>query len=102
MKYRSRTEIIALILGVATNGATKTRLMYGAYLSYAQIQEYLELLQENGLLMYEMGVQQYKLTEKGIQFLRSYDKISELITLPKTRAIPVKQPDSESSAINKW
>src|SRR5437870_2891093 len=102
MKYRSRTEIIALILGAATNGATKTRLMYGAYVSYAQILEYLELLQENGLLSYEMGVQQHKLTEKGIRFLRSYEKISELIALPKTPAIAVKQPDRESSALNNW
>ena len=34
-----------MILGTATNGATKTRLMYGAYPSYTQVQEYLAFLQ---------------------------------------------------------
>ncbi|MGA2665673.1 MAG: winged helix-turn-helix domain-containing protein, partial [Nitrososphaerales archaeon] len=29
MKYRSRSEIIAMILQAANNGATKTRIMYG-------------------------------------------------------------------------
>jgi predicted transcriptional regulator len=79
MKYRSRTDIIAMILRGAMTGATKTRLMYRAYISYAQVQEYLEFLQEKGLLTYEP--EQYKLTEKGLYFLRVYDQISELITL---------------------
>ncbi|WP_323444712.1 winged helix-turn-helix domain-containing protein [Candidatus Nitrososphaera gargensis] len=35
MKYRSRTEITAQILEAACGGATKTRIMYKAYLSYA-------------------------------------------------------------------
>src|SRR5438045_1958971 len=102
MKYRSRTEIIALILEAATNGATKTRLMYGAFLSYAQIQEYLAFLQEKGLLMYEIGVQHYKLTEKGLHFIRAYDKISELVALPQTQATAAKQPDIESPASKEW
>jgi len=46
LKYRSRTDIIAQILEGATQGSTKTRLMYGAYISYAQVQEYLAFLQE--------------------------------------------------------
>jgi hypothetical protein len=56
---------------------------------------------KNGLLIYEMGVQHYKLTEKGIQFLRSYEKISELVAVTKTR-VAVKQPDNESPAIKEW
>ena len=63
-------------------GATKTRLMYSAYLSYAQIQEYLEFLREKGLILYEEGVQQYKLTEKGLHFLRVHDQISQLLVVP--------------------
>jgi predicted transcriptional regulator len=79
MKYRSRAEIIATILQGANNGATKTRLMYSAYLSYTQIQEYIVFLQEKGLILYEEGSQKYKLTEKGLQFLRSYDQISDVL-----------------------
>ena len=81
MKYRSRTDIIAMVLQAAMNGATKTRLMYGAYLSYAQIQEYTQFLQEKGLLLLEQGTSEYKLTEQGLHFLRVYSEISEIVSL---------------------
>ena len=47
MKYRSRTEIVAMILEAANGGATKTKIMYKAFLSYAQLKEYLSVLIEN-------------------------------------------------------
>ena len=80
-----------MILQAAMNGATKTHLMYGAYLSYGQIQEYLEFLQEKGLIMYEEGVQHYKLSEKGLHFLHVYEQISELMTVTKTPSKVVGQ-----------
>ena len=90
MKYRSRSEIIAMILQAANNGATKTRIMYGAYLSYAQVKEYLEFLQNKKLLSYEEGTSQYRLTEKGLQYLRVFDQISDMISVsPKTEEPPV-------------
>ena len=37
MKYRSRSEIVGLLLDAANGGgATKTKLMYKAYLSFNQ------------------------------------------------------------------
>lgn len=85
MKYRSRTEIVAMILQSVRSGATKTKIMYKAYLSYTQIKEYLSFLQENDLIKYEEGAQVYIITEKGLQFLHAYDEISELVT-PKVDA----------------
>ncbi len=41
MKYRSRTEITVLILEAANGGATKTKIMYKSFLSYAQLKEVL-------------------------------------------------------------
>ena len=41
MKYRSRTDITAQILEAANGGVTKTKIMYKAFLSYAQLKEYL-------------------------------------------------------------
>jgi predicted transcriptional regulator len=106
LKYRSRTEIIALILATATNGATKTRMMYGAYLSYTQIVEYLKLLQVKGLLVYEEGTQQYKLTEKGLHFLDVYEKISEVLTVTKTTSTDIVQPEAKlavaASSVREW
>ena len=36
-------------------GATKTKLMYSAFISFNQLKEYLSLLAENGLIQYEDG-----------------------------------------------
>jgi predicted transcriptional regulator len=70
-----------MILQAAMKGATKTRLMYSAYLSYAQVQEYLSFLRDRNLIRFEEGTQQYKLTEQGLRFLRVYDEISEIVSL---------------------
>ena len=79
MKYRSRTEIVAMILEAANGSATKTRIMYKAFLSYAQLREYLSVLIENNLLEYLEGSQNYKTTEKGFNFLKMHNEIGELL-----------------------
>jgi len=82
MKYRSRTEIVGLILEAANGGgATKTKIMYKAFLSFAQLREYLTMLQDNGLIEYEGGKQAYRTTEKGMKLLEVYEKMSELVPL---------------------
>ena len=79
MKYRSRTEIVAMILEAANGGATKTKIMSKAFLSYAQLREYLSVLIENTLLEYLEGSQTYKTTEKGLNFLKMHNEIDELL-----------------------
>ena len=79
LKYRSRTEIVAMILEAANGGATKTKIMYKAFLSYAQLREYLAVLIENGLLEYMEGTQTYKTTAKGLNFLKMHSEIGELL-----------------------
>jgi predicted transcriptional regulator len=79
MKYRSRTEIVSMILDAANGGATKTRIMYKAFLSYAQLREYLSILIENNLIEYLEGVQAYKTTEKGLNLLKMHNEIGELL-----------------------
>jgi predicted transcriptional regulator len=78
MKYRSRTEITAQIMEVAIVGVTKTKIMYKAFLSYAQLKEYLEVLLTNGLLDYNEKDEEFKTTEKGLRFLKIYVQLSEL------------------------
>ena len=52
MKYRSRYAIASNILQVARAGnATKTKLMYGSFLSFAQLNDYLEFLLANALIV---------------------------------------------------
>jgi predicted transcriptional regulator len=79
VKYRSRTEIVAMILEAANGGTTKTKIMYKAFLSYAQLREYLSVLIENNLLEYLEGSQTYKTTEKGLNFLKMHNEIGELL-----------------------
>jgi predicted transcriptional regulator len=79
MRYRSRTDIAEMILEAANGGATKTKIMYKAFLSYVQLKEYLTVLLENGLLEYEEGMQFYRTTEKGIRFLQIQNRMDVLI-----------------------
>jgi predicted transcriptional regulator len=82
MKYRSRSEIVGLILDAANGGrATKTKLMYKAYLSFNQLREYLALLVKNGLLEYEEGNHTYRTTEKGMRVLQLQNKMDEISPL---------------------
>jgi predicted transcriptional regulator len=73
-------EIVAMILDAANGGATKTKIMYKAFLSYAQLREYLSVLIENTLIEYIEGSQTYKTTEKGLNFLKMHNEIGELLS----------------------
>jgi predicted transcriptional regulator len=78
MKYRSRSDIVGLLLDAANGGGvTKTKLMYKAYLSFNQLREYLTLLVETDLIEYEVG-QTYRTTEKGMRVLHLQNEIDEV------------------------
>jgi len=82
LKNRSRTDILGPILEAANGGgATKTRIMHKAFLSYTQLKECLTILLENGLLEYEERRQLYRTTEKGMLFLQKYIKVQEMMPL---------------------
>ena len=88
MKYRSRTEIVAMILEAANGGATKTKIMYKAYLSYTQLKEYLSFLEGNEMIMYEQGTQLYRVTDKGRKFINVYSEIGDMMSLKPEGNIP--------------
>jgi predicted transcriptional regulator len=77
MKYRSRSDIIGLILEAANGGATKTKIMYKSYLSFAQLRDYLAMLTEQGLVQYEELTHLFKTTSKGLQILQLQNQINE-------------------------
>jgi predicted transcriptional regulator len=88
MRYRSQTDIVAQILEAANDGggdggggATQAKIMYRAFLPYAQLKEYLTIMVENGLLKYNERKRLYKTTERSNRFLRLYNQI-EVITPP--------------------
>jgi predicted transcriptional regulator len=77
MKYRSRTELASNILEAGNGGATKTKIMYKAFLSYRQLKEYLAMLIENNLMTHDIeGI--YRTTSKGIRFLETSRQLDGL------------------------
>jgi len=71
-KNRGRLDIVRDVLSIASVKVRKTRIMYGANLSFVQLEKYLSLLQASGLLEYDGG-SGYLVTERGIKFLQLYD-----------------------------
>jgi predicted transcriptional regulator len=82
MRYRSRTEIISQILETANGGrATKTKILYKAFLSHAQLKDYLTILTDSDLLRYDLDTQTFRTTEKGLRFLEIYKRIDDMVKL---------------------
>ena len=85
MNNRSRTEIVSMILDVANGGATKTKIMYKAMLSYNQLKNYLCVMIENNLIEYLAGTQTFRTTGKGLQLLKIHNEMTELLQQTSTK-----------------
>ena len=83
MPYRSREEIFASILGTAGSGAgvTRSKIMFGSYLTYAQVMEYSKMLIERGLLQYDPLDRTFKTTPRGFAFIQLHDEMSQMIKI---------------------
>ena len=82
MKYRDKTELIALILIAVSSrrNVGAVHIMYKAFLSYIQMKKYVSILIAAGLIKYQEGnLRTYRITDKGIRFLDLHNKISELL-----------------------
>jgi len=88
VKRRDRHDIIVEILKTALNGKVKTHIMYKARLSYAQLNEYLPRLVENGFLENQTIKRRknyrkiFKTTSKGMKLLENFETIRNLWSLP--------------------
>ena len=79
MDRRSDMEVVANMLRVS---GSKTAIMYGANLSYAQTQKYLRLLDDLGLIQSVDGTNGrplYRPTVKGEKFLEVIANLEELL-----------------------
>jgi predicted transcriptional regulator len=92
--YRGRYEIISQILSIINNGSPtgipRTSIMFTAFLSHAQLKEYLSFLQQKGLIDESpMQIQNtvgkeryvYKITEKGVRLLQISKEIESIVGL---------------------
>ncbi|MDE1727509.1 MAG: hypothetical protein KGH89_09670, partial [Thaumarchaeota archaeon] len=66
-------------------GATKTKIMYRAYLSYSQLVEYMTYLKQNKLISLGEGTDLYRSTEKGLKFLNMSVELSEMIHVDNSK-----------------
>src|SRR5689334_673077 len=93
MKNRCRNEIIASILEVISSegSAVRTKIMYGAFLSYTQLGEYLTFLLKNDLISYHQKTKHtppsFTITEKGTHFLGIHNQINEMISSIQTNPV---------------
>ena len=92
-RRRSRLSIIAEVLDVAKRGATKTRIMYRASLSFAQLCDYLSFLLHVNLLESVETTKKtiYKTTNKGLGYLKCYMEIEDLL---KKEKITTQNPET--------
>ncbi|AFU57718.1 hypothetical protein Ngar_c07760 [Candidatus Nitrososphaera gargensis Ga9.2] len=83
MKYAYRTYVAARILDAVKNGAkTNSSIMHEAFVSYDALRRHLDVLIGSGLLQYfEPTRRYYQITEKGLQFLRLYNRAEEMICM---------------------
>ena len=80
-KRRDQLHIVNEILKVAKQGASKTRIMYNANLSFKGVNQYLNFMMENKLLL--KTSEDYKpihyASKKGLTFLSSYTQLVQLL-----------------------
>jgi predicted transcriptional regulator len=82
LKNRSRTEIIRDILQTINNeslGARKTKIMYDSFATYGQVNDYLKMLIDKGLIEHDTANRRYRMTDKGIGLHKLCDQLSNLI-----------------------
>ncbi|MBS7633190.1 hypothetical protein KEJ15_06190 [Candidatus Bathyarchaeota archaeon] len=80
-KRRSHFHLIGEILDVASEGASKTRIMYRANLSASMTKEYIQLLEQLSLVevLKEDGRVTYRTNQKGFQYLQNYKQILQML-----------------------
>ena len=97
-RYRNRIDIIAQLLDTASSPTTKTKMMYKALLSYEQLKEYLVMLTENDLIIYDKKSGRFSTTNKGYEFIKRYEHLTKLIGPVPT--IVAKEEKTSSSVAN--
>jgi predicted transcriptional regulator len=70
-KNRNSLDIVREVLSIATAKVCKTRIMYGANLSFLQLEKYLSALLGNALLSFDGSG--YLTTTSGKEFLALYE-----------------------------
>jgi predicted transcriptional regulator len=74
-KHRDRLSLIAAILEASNGGATKTRIMLNANLSFKLLEKYLNTTNRLGFI--RQIESHFTLTMKGREFLNEYKNLNQ-------------------------
>jgi len=92
VRRRDRHDIILEILKTALDGKIKTHIMYKAKLSYAQLNEYLPSLVDNGFLENTVMKQKrrhkrvFRTTSKGLRFIENFESMNKMWSNPTSHS----------------
>jgi predicted transcriptional regulator len=59
--------------------STKFKISYKGFLNYDQLERYLTMLIESGLLRYDTTKCTFKTTEKGLAVVQAYDQMNQIL-----------------------
>jgi predicted transcriptional regulator len=95
-KRREKLVIMTEIINIAKQGASKTRIMFKASLSFNQLNQYLSFLSRSGLLekFTDNEREIYKATPKGQEFMERQQQVLDLLNEDAHGEISVKTPPS--------
>jgi predicted transcriptional regulator len=84
-RNRSRLSLIANLLAVASEGVTRTQLIYKANLSHRMLKDYISFLIDRGLIeLYESENGKrvlYRTSQLGRKYLEAYSSLIELANI---------------------
>ena len=98
MANRAWRDIVADVLELAKIPTNKTTIMFKCVLSYDLLREYLALTQDAGLLKYDPLSRQYQTTDKGLEYLKLFGAISDLVN--RKNMVPDQSAGFKKSYMN--
>lgn len=77
--YRSFVDVIECILEATIDGLKRFHVMHECSLIQNQLQAYLDLLLQEGLIKMVESSLKIQTTEKGLAFINDYNELKKLI-----------------------
>ena len=79
-RKRNSMDIIANILKIAQHGAIKTHIVYKANLNFKVLREYIEKMEQAGLItVLQEKRQTIKTTDEGLLYLKNYNGFKKYV-----------------------
>lgn len=87
---RSSLEILKEIIRLAGQGHKKTRIMYGANLSYEMLNKYLDFLLAKGFVTVDSVSGKHAVTADGWEFQRDLEKVMRHFKVEAEEVVAVR------------